>query len=150
MKRNTKATTLAGLGIALAVAVGSAIYANGQQPPITGDFRNAATAEIRDAQGQVLLRGTFAPVDSDEDDEIERLAKLAPAAPGTSASGEAEVEHRKSEPNVQEVEFQVSGIPARSAVTLVLDGKPVVTVTADDKGKAEAEINVNVASPGRQ
>jgi hypothetical protein len=149
MKRTVKTTTLAGLGLAAVVAVGSAIYASDQQPPITGDFRNANAAEIRDAQGQVLLRGTFAPVDSDEDDEVERLAKLAPATPGSSATGEAEVEHRKSEPNEQEVEFQVSGVPARSAVTLVLDGKPVITVTADDKGKAEAEINVNVTSPRR-
>lgn len=150
MRPMKKTTTLAGLGVAVVVAVGSAIYASGQQPPMTGDFRNAVAAEIRDAQGQVLLRGTFAPVDSDEDDEVERLATLAPIAPGSSATGEAEVEHRKSEPNVQEVEFQVSGVPARSSLTLVLDGKPVVTVTADDKGKAEAEINVNVASPARQ
>lgn len=144
MKTATNTTILTGVGLALALGVGSAIYASGQQPPITGDFRNAATAEIRDAQGQVLLRGTFAPVDGDEDDEVERLATLTPAVAGSSATGEAEVEHRKSDPNVQEVEFQVTGVPARAAVTLVLDGKTVVTVTANDKGKAEAELNVKV------
>ena len=117
------------------------------QQTVTGDFRNAQSAEVRDAQGTVLLKGTFAPADGGDDQEVERLAKLTPAAVGGSGAGEAEVEYRTDTPNVQEVEFQVEGLAAGAAVTLFLDGKPVLKATVDGKGRAEAEANVSVASP---
>ena len=41
------------------------------------DLTNATTAEVRDAQGQVLLRGQFAAAEV-QDDETERLATLTP------------------------------------------------------------------------
>jgi hypothetical protein len=118
-----------------------------QQSQITGDFRNAKTAEIRDAQGQALLRGTFAAVDPDNDEEgeIERLAKLAPAQTGVTASGEAEVEYQKDAPDMQEVEFLVIGAQAGAVLTLFIDGKSVMSATADSKGRAEAEINVRAS-----
>jgi hypothetical protein len=46
---------------------------------------------------------------------------------------------------VQEVEFNVTGVPARAVLTLVLDGTTVLSATANDKGEAEAEVNVAVA-----
>ena len=120
------------------------VHLSGQQAPsVSGDFRNAGTAEVRDAQGQVLLQGTFAPVAGDED-EIERLATLAATTAGSQATGDAEIEYRKDEPNMQEIEFQVSGVPPRAVLSLVIDGTAVLSATANDQGRAEAEANVAV------
>jgi hypothetical protein len=38
----------------------------------------------------------------------------------------------------------VSGVPARAIVTLVLDGRDVISATANDKGRAKAEFDVAV------
>ena len=134
----------AGLAITTAVAVVMVISLSGNQTAnVSGDFRNASTAEVRDAQGKVLLRGTFAPVAADAD-AVERQAALTATADGGQATGEAEIEYSKAEPNVQEIEFEVSGVPVRAIVTLVLDGRDVISATASDKGRAEAEVNVAV------
>jgi hypothetical protein len=149
MKNPVQRMAKAGLMVMMAFAVAMVVHISGQeQAQVNGDFRNAVTAEVREAQGKVLLRGTFAPVDADDDNEIERLAKLAPTEPGGKASGEAEVEYSKNTPNTQEIEFQVSGVAARAVVTLVLDGKAVISATADDNGYAEAEVDVSVAQAG--
>jgi hypothetical protein len=134
----------AGLVATVAVAIVMVINLSGNQiANVTGDFRNASTAEVRDAQGKVLLRGAFAPVAGDED-AVERQATLTATADGGQAAGDAEIEYSKAKPNVQEIEFEVSGVPARAIVTLVLDGRDVFSATADDKGRAEAEHNVAV------
>ena len=45
---------------------------NAQEPTIqSADLRSAVTAEIRNSQGEVVLRGTFMLVE-EEDDDIER------------------------------------------------------------------------------
>jgi hypothetical protein len=135
--------SILGLAAVMMVAIAMVLQLRAQQQSqIAGDFRNAKTAEIRDAQGQALLRGTFAPVDEGDDQEVERLAKLTPAQPGGSASGEAEVEYQKDAPDMQEVEFLVTGAQAGAVLTLFIDGKSVVSATADGKGRAEAEVNV--------
>ena len=145
MNNSHQRMAVAGLIATIAFAATMIVYLSGQQSaPVVGDFRNASIAEVRDAQGQVLLRGTFAPVDGDDAEEIERLAALAPTEAGGKASGEAEIEYRKDTPNLQEIEFQVSGVPAGAVLTLVLDGKSVTSATADDAGRAEAEVNVPV------
>jgi hypothetical protein len=136
----------AGLAVTAAFAVSMVINLSGNQVAnIVGDFRNATTAEVRDAQGKVLLRGTFAAATGNSD-EVERGATLTATPDGGQASGEAEIEYTKSKPNVQEIEFEVSGMPARAIVTLVLDGKDVISATADDKGKAKAEFDVAVSA----
>jgi hypothetical protein len=117
------------------------------QQVLSGDYRNAAAAEIRNAQGDVLLKGTFAPADTDDDGEVERLAKLTPASAATGLAGEAEVEYQKDDPNVLVVEFLVTGAPAGAVLTLFVDGKSVMSATADDKGRAEAEVNIRAARP---
>jgi hypothetical protein len=141
----------AGLAITIAVAVGMVIHLSGQASQVSGDFRNAVTAEVRDAQGGVLLRGTFAAVPGDSDNEVERQATLASAEAGGTAAGNAEVEFEKSRPDVQEVEFNVTGLRAGTALTLVIDGHRVITATANGKGEAEAEVNVGyrMATPTR-
>jgi hypothetical protein len=134
----------AGLALTAAVSVAMVISLSGNQlASVSGDFRNATTAEIRDAQGKVLLRGMFAAARQDADN-LERQATLTPTPEGGQASGEAELEYSKSEPNTQEIEFEVSGVPARAIVTLVLDGRDVISATADDKGRADAEFDVPI------
>ena len=64
-----------GLLATVAIAVYMVTQLNGQGTAPTGDFTNAATAEVRDAQGQVVLRGQFVLAD-EEDDDVERRAAL--------------------------------------------------------------------------
>ncbi len=93
---NSDIKSIAAAGIvtaALAVVLGVVELSGERAAQVTGDFRNAAVAEVHDAQGQVLLRGQFAPVDADDKGEVERHAKLGAIAPGLTASGEAEVEY---------------------------------------------------------
>jgi hypothetical protein len=135
-----------GLIITVAVAIGMVVHLSGQVAQVSGDFRNAVSAEVRDAQGVVLLRGTFAAVDGDSDNEVERQATLASTEPAVTATGDAEVEYQNDQPNMQEVEFNVTGVPARAVLTLVLDGTAVLSATANDKGEAEAEVQVSVAA----
>lgn len=145
MKISVQKLSIVGLIATWAFAVAMVVHLKAQQQAqVTGDFRNATSAEVRDARGSVLLRGTFVPADpdDDEDGEIERLAKLLAADAGSKATGEAEVEYRKDAPDMQEVEFLVTGVPAGAVLTLFIDGKSVVSATADAKGRAEAEVNV--------
>lgn len=113
---------------------------------VTGDFRNAVLAEVRDAQGQVLLHGSFAPADADDQGEVERLAKLTPVTAGGNASGEAEVEYQSDNPTLQEVELTATGLAAGVTVSLIIDGTPVTTAKADNKGKVEVELEVSSAA----
>ena len=72
------------------------VQLNGQAPAPTGDFTNAATAQVRDAQGQIVLQGQFvAPVE--EDGDLERRAMLAATGVDADAAGEAEVEFAKAD-----------------------------------------------------
>jgi hypothetical protein len=131
------------LAVTAVVAVVMVIGLSGNQTAsVSGDFRNATTAEVRDAQGKVLLRGTFAAAADTND--VERQATLTATPEGGQASGDAEIEYSKDQPNVQEIEFEVAGVPARAIVTLVLDGRDVISATADDKGRAKAEFDVAV------
>src|SRR5687768_14527669 len=96
---------------------------NEQEPIQSADFRNAATAEIRDSTGKVVLRGTFRLVE-EEDDDIERKAALALTA-GGEVMGEAEVEFATEMPADQEVEFAARGLNVGATYTLVVDGREV-------------------------
>lgn len=150
MKNPVQKFAAFGLAATIAFAIVMTVRLSGQPAAqVSGDFRNAGTAEVRDAQGQVLLRGTFAPAGGDKD-EVERKAQLSATESGGKASGDAEVEYRTDEPNVQEIEFQVTGVPARAVLTLVLDGQDVISATANDKGRAKAEVNVAVAKAPAQ
>lgn len=106
------------------------------------DFTAAVLAEVRNAQGQVVLSGIFAVVDEDDDD-IERKATLVATAVDPDAAGEAEVEvDRAGNPRRQEVEFSVKNLQPGAVFTFVIDGKVFATVTADAKGRAAYEQDV--------
>lgn len=133
----------AGLLATFITAVYMVVQLNGQTASPTGDFTNAARAEVRDAQGQVILSGQFQRVD-EEDDDIERKATLAPTGVDADAAGEAEVEFSKAAPAQQEVEFSVRNVAAGAVLTFVIDGTDVATATADRRGRAEVEVDVRM------
>ena len=112
---------------------------NGQSTE-SADFRNAATAEVRDATGKVVLRGTFKLVE-EEDDDIERKAPLA-ATSGGEVVGEAEVEFATEMPADQEVEFAARGLTAGATYTLIVDGREVAAVVAESRGRIAIELRV--------
>ena len=114
-----------------------------QEPkqPVTGDFSAAAVAEVRDAQGQVILRGQFAPV-VEPDDDVERKAVLRPAGSDADATGDAEVEVTTTPPIEQEIEFSIRNVAPGAVVTFVIDGREIGTAKADRRGRAELEIEI--------
>ena len=132
-----------GLLATCAAAVYMVVQLSAQATGPTGDFTNAALAEVRDAQGQVILSGQFQPVD-EQDDDVERKAVLAPAGGDAEAAGEAEIEFSKAAPTEQEVEFAVRNVPPGAVVTFVIDGTEVATATADGSGRAEIDLVVRM------
>jgi hypothetical protein len=134
---------ITGLLVTMAIAAYLVVQISGQGTgAITGNFTNAAVAEVRDGQGLVVLQGQFIPSDEDDDD-IERKATLK-STTGTDATGEAEVEFAKSAPDRQEIEFSVRGLQPEATLTFVIDGQEVATATADRRGRAEVELDVKV------
>lgn len=148
MNNTVQKMSIGGLLAVVALAAVMIVQLQARQAAqVTGDFRNAQTAEVRDAQGTVLLTGTFAVDQTDADDqdgEVERKATLK-AAGGAAMTGEAEVEYRQNDPGVQEVEFTAVGLTAGATVTFVIDGVTVTTATVDGEGRAEAELDVRTA-----
>jgi hypothetical protein len=141
MKNRRQIISVAGLLATMAAAVYMVVQLNAQTSAPARDFTNAAIAEVRDAQGQVLLRGSFQQAD-EEDDDIERKAVLAVAGADADARGEAEVEFSKNAPAKQEVEFSVRNVAPGTVLTFAIDGVDVATATADGKGQAEVELDV--------
>jgi len=138
--------SIAGLvAIAAAVSMAVAQLSGEQAQAIAGDFRNAAVAEVHDAQGQVLLRGSFAPVDTDDEGEIERLAPLTAVQSQVTAKGEAEVEYQTDAPTEQEVELSLSGLAAGTEIAFVIDGTKIGTAKADNRGRVSLELAVKSA-----
>jgi hypothetical protein len=135
---------IAGLLATMAGAAYMVVQLNAQEAAITGDFTNAAAAEVRDPQGQVVLRGQFVLAD-EEDDDFERKATLQPTAVDGDAAGEAEVEFSKARPAEQEIEFSVRNLQAGAVFTFAIDGRDVGTATADTRGRAELEIEIKAA-----
>jgi len=126
---------------ALILVTGYLVVQFAQEATIqSADFRNAATAEIRDAQGQVVLRGTFM-LEEEEDDDIERKATLA-GTTGGEVIGEAEVEFATEMPVDQEVEFAARGLVAGASYTLMVDERALATVAADERGRIAVELDV--------
>jgi len=146
MKIKRQFIPIAGLLSVMAIVAYVVVQLSAQAPAATGDFTNAAIAEVRDAQGQVVLRGEFVLADEDDDD-IERKAALAPTGVDADAKGEAEVEFAKTAPADQEIEFSVQNLQPGTALTFVIDGKDVAAATADKQGRAEVEVEVKL--PGK-
>jgi hypothetical protein len=143
MSQTRQIIPAAGLLATMAAAVYMVVQLSAQTATASADFTNAALAEVRDAQGQVLLRGQFQLAD-EEDDDIERKAVLAPTGVDADAGGEAEVEFSKDAPATQEVEFSVRNIPPGAVLTFAIDGADVATATVDARGRAGIELDVRM------
>jgi hypothetical protein len=136
---------LVGLFATMGAAAYMVMAVMAQAPPtVTGDFRNAAVAEVRDAQSRTVLQGQFTAVE-EEDDDTERKAAMKPTGVDADASGEAEVEFAKSgNVRTQEVEFSAKGLEPGAAFSFVIDGQTIATVTADERGQAKAELDIKL------
>ena len=135
---------LGGLAAIMALVVYAVVQLGAQgAAAVTGDFRNAVTAEVRDQGNQVILRGQFALAE-EEDNDTERKAKLESTGVDADAAGEAEIEFDTDAPGVQEVEFSVRNLEPGTALTFVIDGTTVATATAGKKGEAEVELDVKL------
>jgi hypothetical protein len=128
-------------GLGLIATVAAAFYMVVHVHAQTADYRNAAFAEVRDAQGQVVLRGQFMVVDEDDDD-VERKAELAQTGVDGDATGEAEVEYDKANPDPQEIEFSIRNVQPGATYTFVIDNIEVGTATADGRGRAGIEVDI--------
>ena len=146
----TQMISAAGLVATIAAAVYMVVQLNAQSGTAARDFSTASVAEVRDAQGLVILAGQFQLVEEDDDD-VERKAVLAPTGVAPDARGQAEVEIDRHSPAEQEVEFAVRNVTAGTAYTFVIDGVEVGTATATARGRAELELDVAVpgAAPVR-
>ena len=134
----------AGLLATIVAAAYLVVQLNAQNPPAEPiDLRNVATAEIRDAQGQVVLSGQFMLDDGDDAEDVERKAALQ-STTGTQASGVAEVEFATQNPVEQEVEFSGRNLQAGARYTLVLDGRDVIAGVAERDGDLELEREVPI------
>ena len=132
--------SIAGVFAVAITVVGVTQLSGAPGPRIAGDFRNAAVAEVKNAHGQILMRGNFAPIDADDEGEVERLAVLASAVAGGVLAGEAEIEYQADSPDQQEIELNATGVTAGTVVTLVIDGTEVATATADKRGRVSVEV----------
>jgi hypothetical protein len=143
MKDKKQMIPVVGLLATMGAAVYMVVQLSAQATSPTGNFTNAALAEVRDAQGQIILSGKFQLVEEDDDD-VERKAVLAPTGVDADATGEAEIEFSKAAPAKQEVEFSVRNVPTGAVLTFVIDGTDVATATADTRGRAEVELDVRM------
>lgn len=146
MAKKVHIMSIAGL-VAVAVAASVAVVqlSGEETQSIAGDFRNAAVAEVHDAQGQVLMRGSFAPIDTDDEGEIEKLAPLTAVASQVTATGEAEVEYQTDDPAKQEVELSMTGLAEGTEIAFVIDGTRIGTAKADKRGRVNIEVEVLAA-----
>jgi hypothetical protein len=133
-----------GLLATVVAAVYMVVQLSAQMTSPTADFTNAALAEVRDAQGQVILSGQFQVAEEEDDDVVERKVVLAPTAVDADATGEAEVEFSKYAPAEQEVEFSVRNVSPGAVLTFAIDGTAVATAKADGRGRAEVELDVRM------
>ena len=95
MKNKMQVIPAVGLLCTVAVVGYMVVQLNAQSTAPSGDLTQASIAEVRDAQGQVVLRGQFA-VAEEEDDDIERKATLTQTGVDTDAAGEASEDGRSA------------------------------------------------------
>ena len=140
---NRTGLTITGLVLGAVIAAGCG-GSRARQATLTGetaDLSGAGTAEVRNAQGQVILSGRFAVTDSG--DGMERTAVLAATQVDADALGEAEVEVSGSgDDRKQEIEFSVRNVEPGATLTFVIDARALATAVADDRGRIEFEQEV--------
>ena len=148
MRKMPQLLAIGGLFGVIVVAAYMVVQLSAQTLVTAADLRNAQTAELRDAQGQVVLSGQFVAV-QEEDDDVERKATMQPTGADADATGEAEVEFAMDAPTEQEVEFAGTKLQASARYTLMIDGHEVASGTADRDGDLEVERAVGIPGATR-
>jgi hypothetical protein len=111
----------------------------GTLPAALGDLSRASAVEVKDAEGRVVLSGTFGAEQKDDDGARERKAALA--ATSGPAKGEAEIEVTADATPRVELEIEVENLAASQTFTVYVDGQQAATLTTDARGKAEVELS---------
>ena len=143
MSDRRQAIPIVGLAATIAATMYLVVQLNGQGTAAGADFTNAASAQVRDAQVRIVLQGQFTAMEQDDED-VERRATLAPTGVDADAAGEAEVEFAMTAPKKQEIEFSVENLEPGATFTFMIDNTDVATATADRRGRADVEIDVNL------
>ena len=138
---------LAVLFVSGALGVALAVQDDAQPMPAeAGDLAQAASIEVRDAGGQVVLSGRFDAGDTDDDDDgVERKAELTAASGSAKGEAEIEIDGEAVGAAAQELEVEVEGLQAGATFTVQLDGRALATLTTDDRGRAEATFTSRAA-----
>ena len=111
----------------------------GPIPAALGDLSRASAVEVKDAAGQVVLRGTFGAEQTDDDGAKERKAVLTGTA--GAGKGEAEIEVTAGGTPRVDLEIEVDGLPAAQPFTVHVDGEQAAMLTTDAGGEGEVELS---------
>jgi hypothetical protein len=111
----------------------------GPIPAALGDLSRASAVEVKDAAGQVVLKGTFGAEQTDDDGAKERKAMLA--ATTGAGKGEAEIEITADSTPRVELEIEVEDLSAAQTFTMFVDGPQAATLTTDASGDGEVELS---------
>ena len=132
---------LLAVGGTASIWMAGSIAAQGPHLPAdAGDLSNAATIEVKDAAGAVVLRGHFVEVPED-DDEVERKAELIGSGANAKATGQAEVEVSRQAGGLrQELEVSVTNLMPGVAYTVFVDARLMGTFQTTKDGRAELEL----------
>jgi hypothetical protein len=132
---------IGGLLATIAAASYGVVHLHGQAQPRAADYTKAATVQVKNAQGQVVLQGDFQAAIED-DGGFERRASLVPTGVDADAVGEAEVEFAGTTSTRQEVEFTVRNVGAGATFTFVIDGVDVASAKSDARGRVDIDFDV--------
>jgi hypothetical protein len=146
MRHSLQWIPIGGLLVTMAIAVAMLAQLHAQKAA-AGDYSKAAVAEVHDAQGQVILRGSFVGVDDGDDDDVERKARLEAAGTDADAAGEAEIEVSTTNAAEQEIEFSIRNVQGSAAFVLIIDGREVARATSDGRGRVDVDLEVETATP---
>jgi hypothetical protein len=139
LKRRLPAIGLIFVCVGAAYAVAQNVPAATTIPAAIGDLATAVQAEVRAADGKVVLAGQFGEAVLDGR-ETERTAKLTATA-GSTATGTAEIELVTRDGKVErELELDAEGLSPNTAYTFVVDQQTAATFTTNAKGEAEVEL----------
>jgi hypothetical protein len=110
-------------------------------PPSLDDLAAVRLVEIKDAGGQVVLRGSFTMTTKTNGD-VEGEAPLAATGVDTDAAGKAEVEVSTRDGRVEkELEVEVRNLAPGASFNVFVDGPQVTTFTTNAGGAAELELS---------
>jgi hypothetical protein len=108
-------------------------------PAALGDLSRATAVQVKDAEGRVVLEGTFGAEQTDDDGAKERKAVLA--APNGKGNGEAEIEVVGGSAPRVDLEIEVEGLAGGQTFSVHVDGQHAATITTDAGGDCEVELS---------